>query len=211
MPELALTKTANPKDFQELAAELAIVDAVGIEGQHAMRRWEYAMALRALDLTTGPIPSHPRLPRFADVGGAGSHFDEMLARWVCASEQVVIDPAVNVGIEDYVREGDPFDAVFVISVLEHVDRWRAFLRACVKHLAPGGLLFLTVDYWDAEGPDTAHFHWMRERIYNRESIEDVIDLLKSLGCCRFGEADWTYHGHQVFDYTFCALAFLKKG
>lgn len=212
MPELALTKTADPRDYEALAGELAIVDHVGIDGQHAMRRWEYAMALRAFE--DWPMAEDRRVPpRVADVGGAGSTFHQMVRAYMGGSEALtidVIDPKVNQPVETY-STPYTFDVIFALSVLEHVGNWRAFLRACVDRLAPGGLFFLTVDYWDAEGPDTAHFHWMRERIYNRESITDVYHHLRSLGCQRFGEADWTYHGHQLFgSYTFCSLAVLKK-
>lgn len=213
-PRLPLSKTCNPADFGLLRDELAAVDAVGIAGQHPMRRWEYAMALYTMSAwAAAQIP----VPRFhqellLDVGGGGSPFTQILTH--AYDEQflpAIIDPTLNHGIEASPL-GDACAAIVTcISVLEHVEHPTSFLRACARHLRPGGLLFLTVDYWDCEGPDTAHFHWMRQRIYNRPALTDVLTLVRGFGLRRFGGTDWTYHGNQVFDYSFCSLALRKDG
>jgi cyclopropane fatty-acyl-phospholipid synthase-like methyltransferase len=95
-------------------------------------------------------------------------------------------------------------------VIEHVEEIRKFFRACHMLLKPGGLLFLTTDYWDAEGDDTAHFHWMRKRIYNAERMRKLQGDLRELGYASFGQADWAYHGPQVYDYAVCSTAMVKK-
>jgi SAM-dependent methyltransferase len=203
---IPLTKTLNPeKDYTTLAEECALVDAVGVEGQHTHRRFEYALALHALAAHRPADAAYHVL----DVGGAGSPFSQIVDQlpWVACE---VIDPKVNADIEGW-PTATPVDAVISISTIEHVRHPTPFLRAIHRALKPGGLLFLTMDCWNCEGPDTAHFHWMRERIYNKASWQDLAKhATLHLGFKRFGTADYTYHGNFVWDYSFCSLALVKE-
>ena len=150
--------------------------------------------------------------RVADVGGAGSPFARIL-RDFPGGPPHIIDPLADTGtIQEY--SGDPhdaFDVIFALSVLEHVPDVDDFLAACVWHLAPGGLLFLTVDIWDKEGPDTAHFHWMRERIFTLQTWHELAYTLSTQGMTLFGEEDGRYHGDQLYaSYSFASLAMMKE-
>jgi SAM-dependent methyltransferase len=213
-PRLALSKSLHPSDYALLDTELAFVDHLGVAGQATdHRRWEYAMALYVWTAWEGAREDRGCFgytPVAIDVGGAGSPFAEVFRRWRPGVAIEVVDPSVNCAIEDW-PEDEPLDAVFCVSTLEHIPEPKPFLRACVTRLRPGGLLFLTVDYWDCEGPDTAHFHWMRKRIYNRTSLEDVRSFLKTLRVQRFGGVDTRYHGNHVYGtYTFASLALRKE-
>jgi 2-polyprenyl-6-hydroxyphenyl methylase / 3-demethylubiquinone-9 3-methyltransferase len=96
--------------------------------------------------------------RIADVGcGAGLMCEPLAAR---GAEVVGIDAApkniaaarlhasaVELGIEYRVgepaaalRDGESFDVLLLLEVVEHVDDMPAFVRDAVAHLAPGGLL-----------------------------------------------------------------------
>ena len=205
---IALIKTLDPRDWDELVPELVLVDAVGIGEQHPMRRWEYAMALRALSEHRKGYVSPLAGYLVLDVGGAGSPFAE-----ICQSTQAscqIVDPKLNVAIEAI--GGVPLaDAVISISTIEHVKEPLPFLEACHRALAPGGLLFLTADYWDRwGGPDTAHFHWMRERIYNPMKWGVLAGEASTLGFRMFGGYDMIYGGNHVYDYTFASLALTKE-
>lgn len=203
-----------------------------LAGQHGIRLWEYAMALRTItrwDAVTRPAPvqgtSYEITPlKICDVGGAGSNFWQVLTGVTSADIQLV-DPSCPReatelgqrqmfcgGVEEYAATAshDQFDILTCISVIEHVKDISPFLRAIRMLLKPGGLLFLTTDYWDAEGEDTAHFHWMRERIYNEDTIKRLLIRARELGFASFGVADWTYHGPQVYDYSVASLAVVKK-
>jgi SAM-dependent methyltransferase len=210
-PRLPLSKSLHPSDYGLLTEELHAIDLYGVAGQATdHRRWEYAMALYTLQawkVTEAEDQPHHVL----DVGGAGSPFIAIAQGVYPQTHFDLVDPTVNHAIEaSEIRDGS-YDAIFSISTLEHVNGWRGFLRSCVRHLRPGGLLFLTVDYWDCEGKDDAHFHWMRERIYNRTSLEDVRGFLKTLGVHRFGGVDTKYHGNHIYgSYTFASLALRKE-
>ena len=218
---LPLSKTLDPADFALLPKELAIVDrhfATAIP-QHPMRRWEYALALWAIwHWKDGRDARYPR--GIVDVGGNGSPFWRMaapLTAWV-----QVIDPAENTTLETYLTSlaSRPtlVDVVTCISVLEHVEDLDQFCYHLSCLVAPGGLLFLTMDYCDGFAdardafrvPDTYHFHWMRKRIFNSFAVEQLIAGFYRQSFTLFGDADYTWHGPQVYDYTFASLALVKR-
>ena len=216
---MILSKTLDPVDFALLTPELEIVDRhfTKAREQHPMRRWEYAMALRALGRWTDLHGHHAA--NILDVGGAGSPFRYMQ---LYDGHVSVIDPEEpppnNCALEQFVTAGAELsDAVFCLSVLEHVPDVEQFLYLLSCLVAPGGLLFLTMDYCggvckaDSWPPDNYHFHWMRRRIFNvyrwgwlrRLLHARDFDLLD-------GEMDGAYHGPQVYDYTFASLAMVKR-
>lgn len=213
--ELPLTKTLSPLDYGYLQPELSIVDAVGIEGQHEARRWEYAMALHAVRLWRQQDPKRASSKVGAvDVGGAGSNLNAMLTR-VMGTPAAIVDPGVNVAVEELDGSID-FSSYVVtcISVLEHVEDEWGFLAAVDRLVRPGGLLFLTMDCWDGgDGEkDSAHFHWMRHHIYNTHTwMELARRFTEDHSYEFFGEQDFSYCGPQLFgSYSFASLALRKK-
>lgn len=182
--------------------------------QHPMRRWEYALAMAARDwwfnTTICDTHSH-RVLRALDVGGAGSPLRHILNTMIGKWEPIeVIDPAVNFPIERY--QDSAVDCVFSISVLEHVEDPYDFLGACIRPLRSGGLLFLTMDAWDPPvetAKDTAHFHWMRKRIFTKTTVNHIMDTLCRWGMRPFGGIDLEYKGNTVYDYTFASVCMTK--
>jgi SAM-dependent methyltransferase len=210
---IPLSKMLDPeRDYPELAPELLLVDAVGIGEQHPHRRFEYALALRAIAEHRKGYAKPPEDYRILDVGGGGSTFAEicrMQLQHPCSS----VDPSggdIPFPIET-MEFASAADAITSLSVIEHVPDPLPFLQACHRALAPGGLFFLTMDCWDGAGPDTAMFHWMRERIYNPGSWQQLWSSCQERGFRSFGATDWTYHGNQLFNaYTFASLALTKE-
>lgn len=207
MTALPLTKGLDPADYAALGPELLVVDRVGIPGQHPARRWEYALALQAWTRWQAERAALLRGRWYTlDVGGAGSRFPQMLPAGVACE---VVDPSLNCGIESALIAPGTQDAVFCISTLEHVPSPQPFVRAIHRALAPGGLLVLTFDYTDTEGPDTFHFHWMRQRIYTPSSRDKLYRKCREMGFTLFGGSDWAPHGNTVYDYTFHSLTLVK--
>lgn len=216
---LALSKTLDPADLIELAPELTIVDKhfTSASEQHPMRRWEYAMALRAHQRWAGQ--GYQGMTAY-DVGGAGSPFAAMIdeQRGRNYRQTRIIDPEVNRALADLFREPTVLgDCVFCLSVLEHVENLDEFLYHLSCLTAPGGLLFLTMDYTNelhnATGwpPDQFHFHWMRQRIANPWALGRYIaGPLLQLGFGHLGDMDLTYNGDQVYNYSFASLALVKR-
>lgn len=230
MTPFPLSKVCNlPGDEAALTPFYSRLDSIGdvLAGQHPIRRWEYAMALKTIqawdDRRPGPIElGHPVDPlAICDVGGAGSNFWKALAERT-TDDLHVIDPSVPAGtpppphywsmdVEKATTVLPPgiFTVLTAISVIEHVDPVRPFLKACHTLLKPGGLLFLTTDYCDAEGPDVFHYHWMRKRIYNADLIRKLVQSAREVGFRSFGTASWEYHGPMVYDYAVASLALIK--
>lgn len=212
---LPLSKTCDPADFADLAEELAIVDRHFHEAaeQHPMRRWEYAMALRAEN--TWRTQTGRDVFIGYDVGGAGSPFRHM------GSVGLVVDPQEpapgNYTLAQFCTAGTELASiVFCLSVLEHVDDLDQFLYHLSCLVAPGGLLFLTMDICDASTTDWPkdiyQFHWMRKRIFNVEQWQAVGDSLYTRYnfADNFGPVWWHYNGPQVYDYSFASLALVKR-
>jgi len=215
---IALSKTLDPADFALLAPELTVVDEhfASDRPQHEMRRWEYALALRAAyQWMTGRDYRYPRA--VADIGGAGSPFRLMLGAQA-RSHVEVIDPDLNYPLAHYLTAVDTepqlFDLVTCLSVLEHVDELDRFCYHLGCLVAPGGLLFLTMDYCDdpsyTEPEDHYHFSWMRKRIFNAETLGRIESAFYGRDFSHFGAIDDAYHGPQVYDYTFASLALVKR-
>ncbi len=202
---IPLTKTWDKADLAELHEVFAFVDPIIAGTTHVTRGWEYTMALEAY--RRARVWPRDERKLILDVGGAGSLFGDILTTYGASS--TVVDPNLNTTIEDYT--GPLADMLFAISVLEHVPYVPAFLHACWAHLKRDGLLFLTMDIWDAEGPDVAHFHWMRKRIFHEETWKKVLGSLQQRGGKLFGPADWRYHGHQLYgSYSVASLAVIKR-
>lgn len=214
-----LTKTLDPGDFDLLPKELAIVDEyfTFAREQHPMRRWEYALALDAILRWAGQ-PGKVSY-RAVDVGGGGSPFRRMLEAVRQSRDVIVVDPSENYDLAAYVADFPRLSPVVTcLSVLEHVEDLDHFLYHLSCLVAPGGLLFLTMDCCGCDGEgieqshgeDLHHFHWMRRRIFSLSHWEYLWLNLRPYGFELFGEADWTFHGNHVYDYSFASLALVKR-
>lgn len=212
---MILSKHYDIQDYLELAQiELKLVDAIGIPGQHKSRRWEYAMALHALDRWCDLSPAQTR--RLVDVGGAGSGFTKMAhassASWLCSQ----VDPTVNCDLETYLTSRPPLaDAVTCISVIEHVKDLHRFVYHLSCLVAPGGLLFLTMDSCDdqtiGEPTDVYHWHWMRERIFNAYMRGGLSAELAHLQCFPLGGFSDEWHGPiENWGYAPASLCLRKR-
>lgn len=213
--DFSLTKCLDPTDYVELIPELVEVDKQPLHpDQHTHRRWEYAMALRAHSDWRRVLGHHPVImnPLALDIGGGGSYLSTMMDRRGLNCH--IIDPTVNFGLEKVAAKKPPIRASIITctSTIEHVENLEDFLIHLDSVVAPRGLLFLTSDIWGkpSETPDTAHFHWMRKRIFTPETWEHVAKAFAEQFKYRLlGGVDWSYKGDQVYDYSFCSLAMTK--
>lgn len=216
---LPLTKCLDPADFALLPRELAIVDRYFYteKEQHPARRWEYALAIDAVSRwETGRRQAHTA----ADVGGAGSPFHRILEEYLGLNVPIV-DPELPsyagdpLTLERYIHHNPALkDVVTCLSVLEHAKDLDRFIYHLNCLVAPGGLLFLTMDCCGHDEhlgqPDQHHFHWMRKRIFTLSHWQYLWLNLRPYGFELLGEADWTYHGDHVYDFTFASLALVKR-
>lgn len=107
---------------------------------------------------------------------------------------------------------DKFDAVFCISVLEHVPK--DVEMQCWWNLAdrvrPGGILFITTDVVD--DPNKSHIYDSMRVMPNytsndmKERVEKLQDYCNMYS---YGIPDYNYNGNKVHDFTFFRAGFIK--
>jgi SAM-dependent methyltransferase len=111
-----------------------------------------------------------------------------------------------------------FDAVACLSVVEHGVDVERFLAESARLLTPGGVLVVSTDYWPQPvdtGDRVAYGHPVR--IFDRPSIDDLIQRAQALGLQPIGDVDLSAQDRVVrwermdLDYTFLVLAFERSG
>jgi len=160
---------AQPSEFPERWYELGRPD-------HFWLEWRLAAALgQVSDL--GIALDRPL--RALDVGGGSGALREQLEG---ATAWTIDVGDLSAAALARVREGrgrilcydvlrpradllDAYDVVVLFDVLEHVEDSRAFLRATLRHVKPGGFLLLNVPAWQFlfGAYDVAAGHWRRYR------------------------------------------------
>lgn len=223
--DLELTAPLGDMHVAPLTDELRVVDAHWDNSQHVSRRWEYAMALKALrewnfqNRVTGGDGKGSYIGGGVayDVGGYGSPFLKMLKSLRPEQHHFLIDPKANQPLDQYLwcQKTPMGHAVFCISVIEHVDDLDQFLYHLGCLVMPGGLLFLTTDYQEKPGPDDKHWHWMRKRIFDKFSMQKISHTyLRDF--CYLSEQPWgtfddRWHGPiENWGYAPASLALVKR-
>ncbi len=194
-----LTELETPFFARTLAQLDALTACESVSYLHASKRWEYPWALERARLEPGS--------RVLDAGCGASIFPVFLAK---AGHRVTgVDLNVPEGLDrmhdvriDYVAAGindmpfpdASFDAVFCISVIEHLghDGVLAALGELRRVLRPGGRLLLTTDYYEDaaariwyEGEDRSFpVDW---EFFDQERVERY--LLNAPGLAVEGELD----------------------
>lgn len=133
----------------------ALVAADGVSYLHPSKRWEYPWALERAHLVPGA--------RILDAGCGDSIFPVYLGTIGCRVTALDLSFTTSLArLHDvdaaYVRgdltalplAGERFDAVFCISVIEHLPEARipAAMQEMRRVLRPGGTLLLTTDYYE---------------------------------------------------------------
>jgi hypothetical protein len=197
-----LSRTLDDADYAQLADELRYVDHQGIAGQHPARRWEYALALHAI----GRWVATGRTPIWVYNAGGGSSFSAMLDDWL-PHPPLEVAPAF---IERCVAGTPLANVVLLLAALEHAVHPEQLLYGASTLLTPGGLLVLTMAFWNRCGEDTALYHERRQRIYCPKLVSALRQQAEALGLTPFGGVDPTWHGTQVHDHTLTSLVLQKR-
>lgn len=206
-------------------------DGVPRREWHPHRFWEYASIMQ--QLTDLQVPEDAEM---IDVGAGASFFDPYLAlrypRLCCTDTEKYGDyswmvrlqrqafgvalPLYNLSLEDMAPNlsigwggaTDKFDVTLCISTIEHVDDHEKAFVELVRITKPGGLLFITSDYFR----DDAHFEQSvsRHLQVTPYSRDFVLALPERFAVDFVGTTDLDYQGDFVHNYSFCNIAFRKR-
>lgn len=199
---------------------------------HPHRWWEYGSAVQALmsvyqdklaqngmkilDVGSGWSPLGPALAYTfgLKVWEVEPEFQSRSARAYCnAALRDLKKPELTVlegGVENLPQE--QFDAVFCISVLEHVNPANEVQgwKNLAERVKPNGLFFMTTDIVpDSKGHYT--FDEQRAQNYTVDVMEDRVDMLTGMGFTPMGQPDYTFRKSEVYDYTFFRCGMFKTG
>lgn len=193
---------------------------------HPHRFWEYASIMQQLsDLG---IRSDAEM---IDVGAGASFFDPYLAltypRLCCTDSMKYGDvgpmvvaqraaygvalPLYDLMLEDmsprweigWGGATDKFDVTLCISTIEHVDDHDAAMRELVRITRPGGLIFITSDYFrDIAQWEASPSRHLQVTPYMQAFVEA---LPGRFGLEFVGLTDLAYAGDFVHSYSFCNL------
>ncbi len=220
-----LSKTFDPGDYDHLADERARIGhaknmfAGLFLFDHDHRTWEYGVCLASL----GPREAIPG-KAILDVGGGYSLLGglltwgganvtvnevsdhsgqqaEMGRRAVLSDWGATPGGSLNFVNADISNKGPfgLFDAVFCVSVVEHVGRQDEFFAALVAMVAPGGVLVLTTDFHPS-GQAQIGGH---ERCYNADMLNRWAG---TPGFASPGGTDYADRGGHIFGrYNFASL------
>lgn len=224
-------KSVEVLDYSEMAQAISDITAtVGKERElnayfyfpHEHRWWEYASALTALEEWAQVTSTLPGPVRMLDAGVGHSVLSpailskhpyaeiseiELDSKIVEARNEIKLSLICHQeSILDPVHKR--YDAVFCISVIEHIWDWRIALKKLMDRVYSKGLLVITTDYGDKEKTN-----WIndseRENKFVEEDLREMAEILED-GGFKFEKPDYTFHGPQVFDYTFFRFIAVKK-
>ena len=198
---------------------------------HQHRHWEYASIMQQLaELQV------PKYAEMIDVGAGSSFFDPYLAMhhpllcctdtekygdysWMVQQQREaygVALPLYNLPIEDMSARPeigwggatDKFDVTMCISTIEHVDDHDAGFRELIRITKPGGLIFITSDYFrDPEHFEQSVSRHLQVTDYNEQFVLSLSDRFP----VEFvGETDLAYRGDFVHNYSFCNVCLRKR-
>lgn len=239
---MILSKTMRPEDFTQLEPELAIVDSVlamingGDKAQHPMRRWEYAMAIKAYNFwktlrerrepllvsdhgcCTGMLA--PTMfwmgnnVKMYEVWAWGNQEEftlkqmEMVRGYKQRPAETTYE-MLHRPLSGLLPEDHNVDVGFCISTLEHIPNYEAAFRDLCRSVGKGGMLFLTTDSAEDEQDHYIAAHVRAGTMFNRTVYERLVGWGQEEGFDLLGgQADWSWDEscRLVNNYGFAALA-----
>lgn len=140
-------------------------------------------------------------------------------QFIRAWRQKTLKAPFHLRVGDITRtpfHNESYDLAVSISTIEHGVDIEAFLKEASRILKPGGLLFLTTDYWEekVQANNSANAFGLAWRVFSRDDIELLISLARRCGLVLFQDAvipacsDKTVFW-QDSNYTFISLLFRK--
>ena len=241
---MIVSRTMRLGDYVELTPEMDVVEKVirivGLDpAQHRHRRWEYALALHAVNQRFGTLTTDKGVLQVGDFGCAIGllapimvwlgHDVHMYEPWAWGNQEEQCLGQCSIAQNGSSSPGKftichrdlshleaedkgRFDVSFCISTMEHVPNETEAMNDLFDSVAPGGITFLTMDF----GPDETD-HYMsasvRARIYCPQKMQHLVELGQAQGFELLGgESDWSWHPEMtlVNNHGFSAIGMVRR-
>jgi SAM-dependent methyltransferase len=108
-----------------------------------------------------------------------------------------------------------FDMAACLSVVEHEVDLRRFYGEMARILKPGGLLYVSTDYWPVKLDTTGLRHWgLAWTIFSKEEIDVMVDVALAAGF-EIGDRNIPEAGEPIVkwsgkEYTFLSLTLRRR-
>ncbi|EJU03814.1 3-demethylubiquinone-9 3-methyltransferase [Dacryopinax primogenitus] len=142
--ELKMLHRMNPPRVAWLKEKIA--ELRDLEGEPSSPSWKALGGLRILDIGCGGGLLSESLARLgASVTGVDAAASNIAIARIHQSHDHSLNNLVyrHAAVETLAVEGQQYDAVCAMEVLEHVDEPKNFLKSCAEVIKPGGHLFLS--------------------------------------------------------------------
>lgn len=198
---------------------------------HPHRFWEYASIMQQLEEL-----GVPRDAEMIDVGSGASFFDPFLALrhpLLCCTDSMkygdimpmvaaqrahygVALPLYDLLLEDmsprleigWGGATNKFDVTMCISTIEHVDGHDAAMRELIRITKPGGLIFITSDYFrDIPQWEASPSRHLQITPYMEDYVRRIPE---TFGLDFVGDTDLAYRGDFVHTYSFVNICLRKR-
>jgi 2-polyprenyl-3-methyl-5-hydroxy-6-metoxy-1,4-benzoquinol methylase len=118
----------------------------------------------------------------------------------------------NVTQTNFAKES--FDAIVCLSVIEHGVELKAFMKEMNRLLKPGGMLYVSTDYWPDKVLSEDKTPWgLKWTVFSREEIFDIIKTAREAGMairdCEIPAAGNPIVKWSGREYTFLSMVFGK--
>lgn len=220
---IPFSKTMRMSDFADLGGELEVVENVlamlngGDKAQHPLRKWEYAMALKAFRYWD-KNRSTAMMARVSDHGCCTGmlapmmywmgHDVRMYEVWAWGDQQNFATWQmekmreaqgcgtyrwINKPLGQLTEDDRGVDVAFCISTIEHISGFEHAFRQMCDTVDPGGMIFITSDSAEDE-----HDHYIANNVragtmFNKTVYEKLAGWGREMGFeLMGGTADWSW-------------------
>jgi SAM-dependent methyltransferase len=232
------TRSLDPQDYEFLSHAPKLVEFEHLMSAphvlwHPHKIWENASIMQQLDEL-----NVPKAARMIDIGSGGTFFPFYLAVEGGYANVAITDAADLASYVDVQRESygvavpfyrldardmstlqtESYDVVMCVSTIEHVKAsgHNEALREMWRLTKPGGLLFITSDYFrsDADGYADAQQRAASPYVKGQKTAyckEFVLNLPNVIAADFVGDTDLDYRGDFVHNYSFVNICLRKHG
>ena len=222
------------QDWGEVGDSVLSIQRLGLPlHSTAQKNWDHALLLNALKSVSHDSPiidlgcDEGLTLNFLSAAGYGNLYGlDLNISWRARAAQLVrmwrrrsLKPTYHLGRASITQtpfEAGRFAAAFSVSTIEHGVEKTAFLKEAARILKPGGLLFVTTDYWNERipVPDGFRAYGQSWEVASRDDIAQFLKSAAAVGLSPSASCEIPACSQKTVrwgdvEYTFIAMLFRK--